>query len=124
VAVPKPRELWITYPIIAYCTFRPTLPSSSLSSSIRLRCRDFTFVTFHFRDDQEARDVYESIKALTCRLGRIEKVYAFTYRPLRPEKDVNGWMIYDAEKEWKRLGVGENEGRGWRISRINVDYKV
>ncbi|KAI9770153.1 MAG: hypothetical protein M1840_003603 [Geoglossum simile] len=121
--VPKPRELWITYTIIAHCAFRPTLPSSSLPSSIRLRCRDFTFVTFHFRDDQEARDVYESIKALTCRLGRIEKVYAFTYRPLRPEKDVNGWMIYDAEKEWKRLGVGENEGRVWRISRINVDYK-
>ncbi|KAI9785209.1 MAG: hypothetical protein M1839_000847 [Geoglossum umbratile] len=122
-AVPRPRELWITYPIIGHCTFRPTPPSSFLSSSIRLRCRDFTFVTFHFSSDQEARDVYESIKALTCRLGRIEKVYAFTYRPLRPEKDVNGWIIYDAEKEWKRLGVGESEGKGWRISRINIDYK-
>jgi myotubularin-related protein 6/7/8 len=122
VAKPKPRELWITYPIIAHCAFRPMLPGSALPSSIRLRCRDFTFVSFHFHDDQEARDVYESIKALTCRLGRIEKLYAFTYQPQQPERDVNGWTIYDAEKEWMRLGVGE--GGAWRISRINVDYKV
>ncbi|KAH0556356.1 hypothetical protein GP486_005718 [Trichoglossum hirsutum] len=123
VAKPKPRELWITYPIIAHCTFRPTLPGSPISSSIRLRCRDFTFVTFQFHDEQEARDVYESIRTLTCRLGRIEKLYAFTYQPQRPEKDVNGWILYDAEKEWKRLGVGEDGGSGWRISKINVDYK-
>src|SRR5204863_9411208 len=48
VAKAKPKELWITYPIIAHCTFRPTSPGSPLSSSIRLRCRDLTFVTFHF----------------------------------------------------------------------------
>ncbi|KAH0535968.1 hypothetical protein FGG08_007142 [Glutinoglossum americanum] len=123
IAKPTPKELWITYPIIAHCTFRPASPGSALSSSIRLRCRDFTFVTFHFPDDQEAREVYESIKTLTCRLGRIEKVYAFTYRPQRPEKDVNGWIVYDAEMEWKRLGVGESGGNAWRISKINTDYK-
>lgn len=100
------------------------MPGSALLSSIRLRCRDFTFVTFQFRDEQEARDVYESIRTLTCRLGRIEKLYAFTYQPQQPEKDVNGWILYDAEKEWERLGVGKNGGTGWRISKINVDHKV
>src|SRR5437763_16281382 len=75
----RPKELWITYPIIAFCTFRPTPPGSALSSSIRLRCRDFTFVTFQFINDLQARDVYERIRSLTCRVGRIDKLYAFCY---------------------------------------------
>ncbi|KAI9679773.1 MAG: hypothetical protein M1817_004787 [Caeruleum heppii] len=120
----RPKELWITYPIIAQCSIRPAPPGSGLSSSIRLRCRDFTFVTFHFAEDQEARDVFESIKALTCKLGRIEKLYAFSYRPQQPERDVNGWTCYDARQEWRRLGVSEKAvDKGWRISRINEDYK-
>lgn len=121
----KPRELWITYPIIQICTLRPSPPASHLPSSIRLRCRDFTFVCFCFTDEKKARDVYDSIKAWTCKLGRIEKLYAFTYQPQRPEKDVNGWTIYDARREWRRLGISEKgTDKGWRISRVNTDYGV
>ncbi|MCJ1255359.1 hypothetical protein MMC24_003175 [Lignoscripta atroalba] len=121
----RPKELWITYPIIQICTLRPTPPASHLPSSIRLRCRDFTFVCFCFTDEKKARDVFESIKAWTCKLGRIEKLYAFSYQPQRPEKDVNGWTIYDARREWKRLGVSDKGvDKGWRISRINTDYSV
>jgi len=121
----RPRELWITYPIIQICTLRPAPPASHLPSSIRLRCRDFTFVCFCFTDEKKARDVYDSIKAWTCKLGRIEKLYAFAYRPQQPEKEVNGWDIYDARQEWKRLGVSEKGAdRGWRISNINTDYGV
>ncbi|KAI9849451.1 MAG: hypothetical protein M1837_004071 [Sclerophora amabilis] len=120
----KPKELWITYPIISQCTFRPTPLASGLSSSIRLRCRDFTFVTFHFNGDREAKDVFESIKALTCKLGRIEKLYAFSYRPQHPEKDLDSWPQYDPRREWKRLGISDKStDKGWRISRINEDYK-
>ncbi|KAI9806350.1 MAG: hypothetical protein M1825_006465 [Sarcosagium campestre] len=120
----KSRELWLTYPIISHCLFRPTAPTSGLSSSIRIRCRDFTFVTFHFSEDKDARAVYDSIRSLTCRLGRIEKLYAFSYRPQPPEKDVNGWAFYDPAREWRRLGVGsEDSDVGWRISNINEDYK-
>ena len=122
---PKPRELWITYPIIHICTLRPAPAASHLPSSIRLRCRDFTFVCFCFNDERKARDVYDSIKAWTCRLGRVEKLYAFSYQPQKPEKDVNGWKLYDARAEWRRLGIGEKATeRGWRISTINVDYAV
>lgn len=121
----KPRELWITYPIIQICTLRPSPPASHLPSSIRLRCRDFTFVCFCFTDEKKARDVYDSIKAWTCKLGRIEKLYAFTYQPQRPEKEVNGWTIYDARREWRRLGISEKgTDKGWRISRVNTDYSV
>jgi len=84
-------------------------------------------VCFYFNDDRKARDAYESIKAWTCKIGRIEKLYAFAYQPQGVEKDVvpSGWAIYDPMREWRRMGV-ENESRktNWRISRINVDYAV
>ena len=121
----RPRELWITYPIIHTCTLRPSPHQSHLPSSIRLRCRDFTFVCFCFVDEKKARDVYESIKAWTCKLGKIEKLYAFSYEPPKPEKEVNGWNIYDPLKEWQRQGItDEDTDKGWRISRINTDYEV
>ncbi|KAK5186095.1 phosphatidylinositol-3-phosphatase ymr1, partial [Cryomyces antarcticus] len=72
----------------------------------------------------KARDVYDSIKSLTCKLGRVEKLYAFTYRPQPPEKDVNGWELYDAKREWRRLGISEKDAdKAWRISEINADYE-
>ncbi|KAL8867007.1 MAG: hypothetical protein Q9174_005939, partial [Haloplaca sp. 1 TL-2023] len=119
----KPRELWITYPIIQTCTLRLTHPSSHLPSSIRLRCRDFTFICFCLSDEKKARDVYDSIKAWTCKLGKIDKLYAFTYQPQPPEKQINGWELYDAKSEWKRMGISEKDpDKGWRISKINADY--
>ena len=122
---PKQRELWITYPIIHTCSLRPNPSASRLLSSIRLRCRDFTFVCFCLLDEKKARDVYDSIKAWTCKLGKIEKLYAFSYTPQKPEKDVNGWTVYDAGQEWRRLGLNEKgSDKGWRISKINTDYVV
>ncbi|ODH51273.1 hypothetical protein GX48_02513 [Paracoccidioides brasiliensis] len=120
---PKPKELWITYPIISFCTFRPAPSSSRQPSSIRLRCRDFTFICFYFPEESRARDVYESIKSWTCKLGRIEKLYAFTYQPPPPERSLDGWAIYDARKEWLRLGIGKADANcSWRISSINQNY--
>ncbi|EXJ95905.1 hypothetical protein A1O1_01030 [Capronia coronata CBS 617.96] len=123
----RPRELWITYPIIQTCTLRPTPTASRQPSSIRLRCRDFTFVCFYFNDDRKARDVYDSIKAWTCKLSGIEKLYAFTYQPQGPERDVspNGWSLYDPMREWRRMGIGhDNKKSNWRISVINQDYAL
>lgn len=125
VQAARPRELWITYPIIAFCTLRPAPAASRQPSSIRLRCRDFTFVCFYFANESKARDVYDSIRAWTCKIGRIEKLYAFAYQPQVPEKDVNSWGIYDPMREWRRMGVGDDSRKlNWRISSINSDYVV
>jgi myotubularin-related protein 6/7/8 len=119
----RPPEQWIAYPMIAFCTFRPTPHGSGFWSSIRIRGRDFKFVALSFEDDKQARDVYESIKGATCRLGSIEKLHAFTYPPSPAEKKISGWEIYDAKAEWKRQGISEKGvDRGWRISKINIDY--
>ncbi|KAL4793572.1 protein-tyrosine phosphatase-like protein [Aspergillus venezuelensis] len=120
-APPRPKELWITYPIISFCTFRPAPAVSRSPSSIRLRCRDFNFVCFYFLDENKARDVYESIKYWTCKIGRVDRLYAFTFQPPPPEQKFNGWELYDPAKELARQGVGR-DGHGWRISQINSDY--
>lgn len=121
----RPRELWITYPMIGFCTYRPAPPASHQQPSIRLRCRDFTYVAFHFLVESKARDAYDTIKNLTCRLSRLEKLYAFTYQAQGPEKELNGWTIYDPMREWRRQGVGlKTANRGWRISKINTSYEV
>jgi hypothetical protein len=119
----RPKELWITYPIISFCTFRPAPAVSRQPSAIRLRCRDFTFVCFYFATESKARDVFDSIKTWTCKIGRIDKLYAFTYQPPPPEREFNGWELYDPRKEWERQGV-DSDGHGWRISQINADYGV
>ncbi|KAJ6129848.1 hypothetical protein N7512_002628 [Penicillium capsulatum] len=115
------QKLWITYPIISFCTLRSTPSVSRQLSSIRLRCRDFTFVCFYFANEHKAREVFESIKQWTCKSGRIDKLYAFAYQPPPPEKEFNGWDLYDPRKEWARQGLMK-ENSGWRISEINSDY--
>jgi myotubularin-related protein 6/7/8 len=109
--------------MISFCTARPTPPASGIPSSIRLRCRDFNFVTFNFPDDKAARDAFEFIRSRTCRLGSIEKLYAFTYAAPRQERACNGWDIYDAKAEFRRQGISEKATeKGWRSTDINKTY--
>ncbi|ORY63549.1 myotubularin-like protein [Pseudomassariella vexata] len=120
---PKPRELYIAYPIIANCTFRPEPQASGRPSSIRLRSRDFMLISFHFSDDTSAREAFEYMRNRTCRLGSIEKLYAFSYQPVKQEKVLNGWELYDPRVEFRRQGIStKSVERGWRISQINKEY--
>lgn len=121
---PRQKELWVTYPVIANCVYRPS-QSSLAPSAIHLRCRDFSYIAFHFSNDEQATDVYESIRALTCRLGRIEKLYAYSYKPPPQEAKYNGWNVYDTKREFARQGISSKSAdRGWRISKINDNYEV
>jgi myotubularin-related protein 6/7/8 len=120
----RSKEVWITYPMISGCYLRPSALVSHVSPSIRLRCRDFTYFAFHFQTNEQARDVYESIRALSCKLGRLDKLLAFSYQPKPPEEQFNGWDIYDARREWKRLGISSKDSeKGWRVSEVNKDYQ-
>lgn len=120
---PKTREVYIAYPIIANCIFRPCPSITGRPSAIRLRCRDFMFINFNFPDELQAKDAFEYIRNRTCRLGSIEKLYAFSYQPLKLEKPFNGWNLYDPRAEFRRQGIStKSVDRGWRISSINKDY--
>ncbi|VUC23328.1 unnamed protein product [Clonostachys rosea] len=120
---PKTREKWIPFPMVTYCVFRPVPLSSRQAPSIRVRCRDFSFVTFNFPDNDAARDTLNFVKSRTCKLGTIEKLYAFNHKPLKLERDINGWNFYDAKAEFRRQGISEKlPDKGWRITTINQDY--
>jgi hypothetical protein len=122
---PRQKEVWITYPMISYCCLKPCPPVLRQQPSLRMRCRDFTFFAFFFPDEKKARDVYDSIRALSCKIGRLDKLLAFSYQPKPPEDQFNSWDIYDARREWKRLGISPKDtDKGWRISEINIEYKV
>ncbi|KAI0851698.1 phosphatases II [Daldinia vernicosa] len=122
-SAPKPREVYIAYPIIANCIFRPCPSVTGRPSSIRLRCRDFMFINFNFSDEVQGREAFEYIRNRTCRLGSIEKLYAFSYQPLKLEKPFDGWNIYDPRVEFRRQGIStKSVDRGWRVSLINKDY--
>lgn len=120
----RAREIWLAYPMLSYCHFRPTAPASGRDPSIRLGGRDFYYITLHFPENKCAQDAFNFIKTRTSRLGSIEKLYAFSYRPPPRERlPTSGWDIYDPKTEFRRQGIGEKlADRGWRVSDVNVDY--
>lgn len=120
---PPTRERWIPYPLISRCALRPVPFSSAQAPTLRLRCRDFSFITFNLVDNDVARDLYEFIKTRTSKLRAVDKLYAFKHRPLKHEKEVNGWHFYDPKAEFKRQGISEKLAeKGWRVTHINKDH--
>ncbi|KAK5654102.1 hypothetical protein OQA88_7533 [Cercophora sp. LCS_1] len=120
------KQAWFAFHIILQCALRVTPQSSGIPSSIRIQFRDFTFVCFNFKDDKQARDAFDFIRARTCRLGSVEKLLAFNYHPPpnSPERKIDGWNLYDARAEFRRQGISEKAAdRGWRITNINTDYE-
>ncbi len=119
------KQVWFAFHVISQCTLRPTLPSSGIPSSIRIRFRDFTYVSFNFPDDKQARDAFDFIRARTCRLGSVDNLLAFSYTPPpgSPENKIDGWGLYDVRAEFRRQGISEKStDLGWRITTINADY--
>lgn len=81
------------------------------------------FINFNFYDEPQAREAFEWIRTRTCRLGSLEKLYAFSYQPLKPERSLDGWHLYDPRAEFRRQGISTKSiDRGWRVSHINKDY--
>jgi myotubularin-related protein 6/7/8 len=118
------KETWIGYPLIGSCNYRPSPPASHLPPQIRLRCRDFTFFAFHFDDDLQAREIFDTIRNSTCKIGHVDQLLAFSYNS-NTEKACNGWDLYDPRKEFARMGISEKSvDKGWRISKINSKYEV
>lgn len=91
---------------------------------MRIRCRDFTFFAFHFDDDMQAREIFDTIRSSTCKINHVDQLLAFTYTS-NAEKAYNGWNLYDPRKEFARMGISEkSKDKGWRISNINMRYQV
>ncbi|KAG7812368.1 hypothetical protein KL921_001600 [Ogataea angusta] len=127
------RELWCCYPMIEkvelnrgssqlYLLDAETHPSLCRGASLRVRCRDFTYLAFDFADLSQCQDVFESIMKLTC-IDDIDKVYAFIYTPIKIEVAFDGWNDYDVRSEFQRQGLDMDAGP-WRLSSLNSDYRL
>src|SRR5436305_5950274 len=62
----KHHEMWVAYPTIHTVERRLPLSLGIEGCALRFRCRDFNFFTLTFKSDVEGKDVFESVRELTC----------------------------------------------------------
>lgn len=100
-------------------------------SCLKIKCKDFLNISIDFKDPRVAKDVFDTIKKLTC-VTSTTQLYAFLYNPIPIEKKFNTWNIYNIEKEFERQGLifdssspsSSSPGQfNWRISTINENYQ-
>jgi hypothetical protein len=129
-------------------TLHPPLPNSL--TPLVIRTWSFDVYTLLFRDDGNAADVWESLRALvntgaspSFSLSPNPKLltlsfalpvsptsfYALFYASApsqSPESSFNGWNVYDIAREFARMGVGGDKQRSsaWRFTKVNSDYEV
>ncbi|KAK9467072.1 protein-tyrosine phosphatase-like protein [Lipomyces arxii] len=114
------KEVWVCYPIMALVERRPYSVFTGFSA-LRIRCRDFAFLSFNFRNEGESKAVFDTLMALTC-VSSVDNLYAFYYHPGSVERSINTWNIYDPIKEFERMGVGIRT-QAWRFTTINEQYE-
>lgn len=107
------------------------LNGSGRPPALRLRCKDFQILAFHFypsssrqSPDEAAREAFFNIRSNCC-IDKVENLYAFHFKPPPEEKSVD-LGPYDVRRELARMGVrakaADGPGAAWRISDINHDY--
>lgn len=114
------KPLWLCYPIVQHAERQPRYGGFS---PLRIRCRDFGYMTFHFDVDDDCRRVFELMRRQTC-LTSIDQLYAFQYKPRSDSAEArcDSWKLYDPRKEFARQGVG-SRFKQWRVTNINADYR-
>lgn len=111
-------EQWIGYPLIQQVERRPH--SIGGFSALRLRCRDFTFLTLNFQRESECVRTFETVRSLTC-VSKVERLYAFSFSPRKSEREWNSWARYSPAAEFARQGLGTTFPQ-WRLTNLNHDY--
>lgn len=87
---------------------------------LEIFCKDIRNLRFALNkvDGHPRRDIFESLQANAFPLSNGGELFAFTFKEQYPG---NGWSVYDATEELRRLGL-PNES--WTISRINEKYQI
>ncbi|QIW97767.1 hypothetical protein AMS68_003285 [Peltaster fructicola] len=105
--------------------------ASARPPAIRIRCKDFAIFALHFHGpqadkspDDAARQVFYALRDRCC-VSSMEEMYAFSFKPPGEETAIGG-QVYDARKEFARMGISpkasEGPGLAWRITDINNDH--
>eukprot|EP00026_Physarum_polycephalum_P009588 Phypoly_transcript_09716.p1 GENE.Phypoly_transcript_09716~~Phypoly_transcript_09716.p1 ORF type:complete len:414 (+),score=31.41 Phypoly_transcript_09716:102-1244(+) len=85
---------------------------------IEFYCRDMRTEIFGFTNDAVVDKVVEMSHKLMFH-DNIPDFFAFAYNARYPKQ--NGWEVYDALKEYSRIGIPDSS---WRITDINSKYSV
>ncbi|XP_064390000.1 myotubularin-related protein 2-like [Halichondria panicea] len=88
---------------------------------LEIFCKDMRTLRFaHKQETHGRRLMYERLQHVAFPISDGKNVFAFNFTE---EFSDNGWLVYNAEAELKRLGVGK-EDVPWRISTVNQDFKL
>lgn len=87
---------------------------------LEMICKDMRNLKFALKYDSTSprRKIYEAIQSFAFPISNGRSFFAFQYMQ---EFKVNGWDIYDAQKEVARLGLPTD---CWRITELNKDYRL
>lgn len=86
---------------------------------LELYCKDMRNLRFaHKQENHSRRIIYDKLMVYAFPATNSKPFFAFTYKE---RFDINGWDIYDPEKEFQRQNV-PNEC--WQITRINEKYEL
>jgi len=84
-----------------------------------ITCKDLRNLKFSMKHDNVSRKkVYETLQTHSFPASCGLSFFAFEYSE---EFKVNGWDIYDPNKEYKRLGLPTE---GWRTTLVNQGYQL
>eukprot|EP00727_Mastigamoeba_balamuthi_P011806 m51a1_g7248 hypothetical protein (1280) ;mRNA; r:130275-135432 len=84
--------------------------------------KDNRVVRLGFAPEQANRGLVAKELCQACFVQpHAERLFAFKYRSAF---GVNGWLVYDAERELARQGVPGGPECGWKLSLINRDYSL
>eukprot|EP01105_Mastigella_eilhardi_P003332 TRINITY_DN1428_c0_g1_i3.p1 TRINITY_DN1428_c0_g1~~TRINITY_DN1428_c0_g1_i3.p1 ORF type:complete len:1095 (-),score=216.73 TRINITY_DN1428_c0_g1_i3:804-3977(-) len=119
-------EQWVPLACIASAKWKKTAKERTCT----LRCKDFRSLLLRFNTSQEeCANKFEELLERLVFPGTATGLFAFSYgtsvMPTTPHPkgagdSNNGWQIYDAVTEYKRLGIPNTY---WRISDINYTYE-
>ncbi|CAF0764908.1 unnamed protein product [Brachionus calyciflorus] len=79
--------------------------------------RKFQFLKFE-QDLNFDLLIHDQLVKFTFYNTNSSECFAYLHKPLL--SDNSGWLVYDAEKEYNRMGTGDK----WRLSTINENYKL
>ncbi|PVF99054.1 phosphatases II, partial [Serendipita vermifera] len=116
----KPEGMWVPYPLISQVARQP--PTLQGLCPLAFRLRTFEAFTLYFSKESDGMEVIDTVKGLTV-VGSVTHLYAFFYSPEHSISNDgrNGWEIYNVQKEFMRMGVGERT-KAWRFTDLNKDY--
>eukprot|EP00127_Corallochytrium_limacisporum_P005127 Clim_evm33s199 gene=Clim_evmTU33s199 len=135
----RPWGLELPLCLIGDVTAVDVLPTGELTYSLDIRLRDLRKFMINLHEKHQSRRIVHNRLMKHCfPRSHHGGLYALSYcqshglflddlslndTSERSSRQIDGWKLYDARKEYQRQGI-EKHGDRWRVSNINEDYAL